>query len=195
MKKFVRGVKIVVAVVALTVMIVWSMVLYKDAVIEWWIVPAVTLGVGLATGLHMWRLWRGLTDSDARWWNYGCHVVFTAAGLTFAFFALNNMLADRSSEHIERGVVAGHFREERRKTRRVGRRYVATGEKYYVYKLKIELDNGEEKFVPMDERRYRRVHDGDSVTVPVMKGLLGVTVMETDSMKIKTSKRGRKRRR
>ncbi len=110
-------------------------------------------------------------------------------------FLLLTICLPTVSEHVERGVVAGHFREERRKTRRVGRRYVATGEKYYVYKLKIVLNNGEEKFVGMDERRYRRVHDGDSVTVPVMRGLLGVTVMETDSMKIKTSTRGRRRRR
>ena len=195
MSKFLRGVRIGVGVLVLMVLIGWSMLLYRDAVIEWWIVPAVTLAVGLATGLHMWRLWRRLTGDDGRWWNYGCHVVFTVAGLTFAFFALNNMLADREGEHVEHGVVAGHFREERRKTRRVGRRYVATGEKYYVYKLKIELENGAEKFVQMDEGRYRRVHDGDSVSVPVMRGLLGVTVMETDSLKIKTSARGRRRRR
>lgn len=43
MNKFLRGVKIVVAVVVLTGMIVWAMLLYKDTVIEWWIVPAVTL--------------------------------------------------------------------------------------------------------------------------------------------------------
>ena len=44
--KFVRGVKIAVAVLAVLVMSVWSMILYSDAFIDWWIVPAVTLGVG-----------------------------------------------------------------------------------------------------------------------------------------------------
>lgn len=53
--KFVRGVKIAVAVLAVLVMSVWSMILYSDAFIDWWIVPAVTLGVGIATAIHMWK--------------------------------------------------------------------------------------------------------------------------------------------
>lgn len=53
--KFVRGVKIAVAVLVVLVMSVWSMILYSDAFIDWWIVPAVTLGVGIATAIHMWN--------------------------------------------------------------------------------------------------------------------------------------------
>jgi len=59
--KFVRGVKIAVAVLAVLVMSVWSMILYSDAFIDWWIVTAVTLGVGIATAIHMWKWWITLT--------------------------------------------------------------------------------------------------------------------------------------
>ena len=185
---------IVLTIVAMIVMTVWSMILYADTVVEWWIVPAVTLAVGFATGLHMWRWWRWLTREDAMWINYLCHTVCSAIILTFAFFTLNTMLADRSSERIEAGVVKGHFREERRKTRRVGRRYVATGEKYYEYKLQIELADGQTKLVSVNNGRYRQVHNGDSLTVPVMDGLLGLTVIDVDSIKFKPKYKKTKRK-
>lgn len=181
---------IVLTVVVMIALVVWSMILYTDTVIEWWIVPAVTLAVGLATGLHMWRWWRWLTREDAMWLNYMCHAVCTAIVLTFAFFALNTMPVDRTAARPEPGVVKEHYREERRKTRRVGRRYVASGEKYYIYKLLIELADGQTKLVTVDNGRYRQVHNGDSLTVPVADGLLGLTVIETDSIKFRKAHKG-----
>lgn len=195
MKTVMKYVRIVLAVVVLLAIVGWTMMLYKDAVIEWWIVPAVTLVVGAATGLHMWRMWRWLTGDDGKWLNYACHVVVTAIMLSWMFFAANDLLADRSTERLESGVVKGHYREERRKTRRVGRRYVATGEKYYVYKLRIELESGESKFITVNTQRYSRVHNGDSLTVPVMDGLLGITVIHTDSIKFKTRPKARRKSR
>lgn len=197
MRSVMKYVRIILAVVVLLATVGWTMVLYRDTVIEWWIVPAVTLTVGAATGLHMWRMWRWLTCDDGKWLNYACHTVIAAVFLSWMFFAANNLLADRSSERIESGVVEGHYREERRKTRRVGRRYVASGEIYYVYKLRIVLDNGESKFITVDTRRYSHVHNGDSVSVPIKDGLLGITVIQTDSLQFirkKTRNRNQKLR-
>lgn len=182
-------------VMMFVVMTVWSMILYSDAVIAWWIIPAVGLGIGLASGLHLWRLWRRVTDTQGMAWNYLCHSVFTAAFVTWVFFTVNNLLADRDTERVMHGVVSAHFREERHRTRRVGRRYVSTGEKYYVYKLEVELSDGQRKKLDVSYGRYKNVRNGDSVTVPVCDGLLGVMVMETDSLKYKTRPKAKRKSR
>ena len=92
----------------LLVMSGWAMLLYSGAVIDWWIVPAVAFAVGLATGLHLWRMWRYLTGSQSMTFNYVCHAVFTAALLSFIFFLLNDTFSDRDTAHNERGVVTAH---------------------------------------------------------------------------------------
>ena len=86
--KFVRGVKIAVAVLAVLVMSVWSMILYSDAFIDWWIVPAVTLGVGIANAVNMGEWGVSLPGSEIGVFNGVCHSGFSAVLLSFAFFAL-----------------------------------------------------------------------------------------------------------
>ncbi|WP_286528806.1 hypothetical protein [Duncaniella freteri] len=191
--KFVRGVKIAVAVLAVLVMSVWSMILYSDAFIDWWIVPAVTLGVGIATAIHMWKWWIPLTWSESGLFNGMCHSVFAAVLLTFAFFALNNMLADSASERADTAVVTGHFREEHHRHRRVGRRYVANGEVYYTYKLQLKLSDGRTKFVEMPLKNYRRIHDGDSASVVLRDGLFGVPVFDHKALEFRKGNRSDRR--
>lgn len=173
----------------------WTVMLYSDAVIDWWLVPAVALAVGLATGLHMWRIWRRITGSQTMALNYVCHSVVVTVILSFLFFFVNDEFSDRDSEHTECGLVTGHFREERHRTRRVGRRYVATGEKYYVYRLQVKLPSTDPKMISVTYDRYRNVRDGDSVTVPVRDGFLGVTLLEVDSMKFQAHPKVRKKSR
>ena len=191
----VRYFLITLLVMMFVVMSVWAMILYSHAMIAWWIIPTVGLGIGLASGLHMWRLWRRVTDTHGMAWNYLCHSVFTAAFVSWIFFALNNMLADRDTERVVSGVVDGHFREERHRTRRVGRRYIANGEKYYVYKLEVQLEDGQKKMLDVPYSRYNNVRNGDSISVPVLDGLLGVTVMETDSLKYHTRPKAKRKSR
>lgn len=173
----------------------WTAALYSDAVIDWWLVPAAALAVGLATGLHMWRIWRRVTGSQTMALNYVCHAVVTGVTLSFLFFFVNDAFSDRATEHTERGVVAAHFREKRHRTRRVGRRYVASGEKYYVYRLEVRLPSADPKIISVTYDRYRNVRDGDSVSVPVRKGWLGVTLLDVDSMKFQTHPKVRKKSR
>lgn len=185
-----KYVKIILVIVVLLVMAGWTTILYRDAVISWWIVPSVTLAVGVATGLHLWRPWRYITGRDSMWLNLACHTVFTAVVLTFIFFGINNMLADRSTLHTEKAVVTAHYKHEHDRTRRVRRgRYVPTGEKYYTYSLEIKLSDGDVKTVTVPLSRYNNVRNGDSVSVPVCRGLLGVTVLQVDSIKYPTKKR------
>lgn len=188
-----RYVLIAVIVLALLAMGGWAAMLYADAVIDWWIVPSVALAVGLATGLNMWRIWRPVTGSQTMALNYVCHAVVMAVTLSFLFYFVNDTFSDRGASHTERGVVTGHFREERHRTRRVGRRYVATGEKYYVYSLKVKVPSAEPKLISVNYDRYKAVRDGDSVTVPVREGFLGVTLLEVDSMKFQTHPKVRKK--
>ena len=173
----------------------WTMMLYSDAVIDWWIVPAVALAVGLATGLHMWRIWRRVTGAQSMPFNYICHAVVTCVMLSFLFFWVNDEFSDRDAAHTERGVVSAHFKEERHRTRRVGRRYVNTGEKYYVYSLEITLPSTEPKRISVTYDRYRNVRDGDTVTVPVREGFLGITLLDVDSLKFQPHPKVKKKSR
>lgn len=173
----------------------WAVALYSDAVIDWWLVPSAALAVGLATGLHMWSIWRRVTGSQSMALNYICHAVVTGIVISFLFFFINDEFSDRDGEHTEQGVVTGHFREERHRTRRVGRRYVATGEKYYVYRLEVKLPSTDPKMISVTYDRYKSVRDGDSVSVPVRKGWLGVTLLDVDSMKFQTHPKVRKKSR
>ena len=190
-----RYVLIGLTVLTLLVMSGWAMLLYSGAVIDWWIVPAVAFAVGLATGLHLWRMWRYLTGSQSMAFNYVCHAVFTAALLSFIFFLLNDTFSDRDTAHTERGVVTAHFKEERHRTRRVGRRYVATGEKYYVYSLRVNLADTDPKIISVNYDRYRNVRDGDSVSVPVRTGLFGIKILDVNSMEFQTHPKVKKKSR
>lgn len=180
---------------AIVAMTVWSMILYYDAVIEWWLIPAVGLGIGLASGLHLWRIWCRITDTPAMVWNYMCHTVVTATFVTWAFFMVNNLLADRDTERTETGIIAAHYKETRHRTRRVGRRYVANGEPYYVYRLEVELRDGQKKLLNVPLDRYRNVRNGDSVAVTVRDGLLGVTVIDADEVKFQIRPKAKRKSR
>lgn len=190
-----RYVRISLLVLTMLALSGWTAALYSDAVIDWWLVPAAALAVGLATGLHMWRIWRCVTGSQTMALNYVCHAVVTGVTLSFLFFFVNDAFSDRATEHTERGVVTAHFREERHRTRRVGRRYVASGEKYYVYRLEVRLPSTGPKIISVTYDRYRNVRDGDSVSVPVREGWLGVTLLDVDSMKFQTHPKVRKKSR
>ena len=105
------------------------------------------------------------------------------------------MFADRSKLHTEKAVVTAHYKQEHDRTRRVRRgRYIPTGEKYYTYSLEIMLRNGEAKTISVPLSRYNNVRNGDSVSVPVCKGLLGVTVLQVDSIKYPAKKKKARRR-
>ena len=190
--RFVRGVMIAVAIIVVLGLSGWSMLLYSDAVIDWWIVPVAASGIGLALSIHMWRLWRPLTWSDSALFNGLCNTVVTAVCLTFAFFALNDMLADDSTRRVETAVVAGHFREEHHRTRRVGRRYVANGEAYYTYKLQLRFADGSTKLVEMPRSSYSRIHNGDSATVVMRDGLFGVSVFDHRNLEFYKGESGKK---
>lgn len=181
-----RYLKIGLAVLLLLVLTGRSMMLYYNAVIDWWIVPAVATALALALSLHTWRGFRWLTGLGSMLPNYLCSTAALSIFTTFLFFEANSLFSRSDTERTEPGVVTAHVREERHRTRRVGRRYVANGEKYYEYNLLITLDDGSSKLIRVNNARYRNIKNGDSLTVPVREGGLGIAIMRIDSLKFIT---------
>ncbi len=70
--------------------------------------------------------------------------------------------------------VEKSYRTEHHRSRRVGRRYVSTGETYYRYHADISLPDGKQVTVPITAGRYRTARANDSITIAVHKGMMGV---------------------
>ncbi|MDE6371718.1 MAG: hypothetical protein K2K92_09560 [Duncaniella sp.] len=181
-----RYVKIGLAVLVMLMLTGRTMMLYYNAVIAWWIVPAVATALALALSLHTWRGFRWLTGLRSMLPNYLCSVAVLSIFTSFLFFEVNSLLSRSDTERTEPGIVTAHVREERHRTRRVGRRYVTNGEKYYEYNLLITLDDGSSKLIRVSNSRYRNIKNGDSLTVPVREGGLGVAIMRIDSLRFIT---------
>lgn len=155
-----------------------AMFLYGRTMVTWWIPVALAAAVALATGLLMWRMWRWFTTAQGFALNYAVHAIAFTCLLTFAGLGLNYWGADPAAVHEEKAEVVRKYTRERSRTRRVGRRYVATGEKYHVYYIVVEFPDGRTKDMEIPFDRYRRLRTGSRITYHMAPGLLDLPVIK-----------------
>lgn len=93
--------------------------------------------------------------------------------LACALLTANSVWKDTGSEHEERATVVRKHTEQRSKTRRVGRRYIASGEKYTVYYVTLQFENGQTKDVQVNVKEYSRTRTGSRQKVTMTRGFLG----------------------
>ncbi|MBD5307840.1 MAG: DUF2500 domain-containing protein [Bacteroides sp.] len=121
------------------------------------------IGAGIGFYVRQNRKWIGLLTG------FG----FGGLILACALLTANSVWKDAGSEHEEMATVARKYTERRSKTRRVGRRYVATGEKYTVYYVTLQFENGMTKDVQVNVKEYSRTRTGSCQKVTMTRGFLG----------------------
>lgn len=151
--------------------------LWGRTLVDWWIPALICVGVALASGVSMHRLWRGLTGMDSAVFNYLCHAVTACAVAGVLFFGANSLFADTSTRHTERVAVASKYIKEGYHTRRIGRNHSVRGEKYYNYYLLLEFPDGRTKRISVSNKQYNRTRHGDSLSVELERGALGIPVI------------------
>lgn len=170
-----------------------AMGIHGETIVEWWIPVTVAVVMALVSGAVSGRFWARVTGSGSMLFNYLCHVVFSTGLFLTLFYGLNFAFADKNTEHYENAVVERKFSKTRHRTRRVGRNRMAPGEPYKVYYLDLRLPDGRLKEMSATLGQYNRRHKGDTVALPVERGLFGVPVIKRRGRKTEVPRPNRYR--
>lgn len=159
---------------------------------SWISVVMTALIVSVISGRMVWKIWRPVTALDSLWVNLGAHTVFFTVFLTALFYTVNYIPAAVNVSEYENATVNKVFREQHYRTRRVGRRVYSRGAPYWVYRAEIKLPDKTDFTVNIPLERYKQLHKGDTVGVPVCRGALGRRIIVAE--KIRYPKSTKKRR-
>lgn len=146
--------------------------------VAWWL----PIGTGAACAIPLtWltrRFWPWLTGI-ARWWpNAVAAMLMFSAVDSCAILMANYASALQAQSSRTAAVVTGKARVTKHHTRRVGRRYVQTGSIYYVYELNAKMYNGRDITLTVPVNVYNSTKQGDTLGLPVAKGILGWEVAD-----------------
>lgn len=151
--------------------------------------------IAVGSGKFMWKAWKGITDSDNVWLNFGLHTVTVASLVIGAFFIGNYFLGDRNAVTYQDVAITKIYREQHYKTRRISRKVYGRGAPYWVYMADIELRGGDIKTLRLTKKRYDILSKGDTLGLAVRNGYFGSTVIDTDKIIYpKKEKKSRKKR-
>lgn len=155
--------------------------LASDTLINGWIPLGICAMISIYGAIMLHSRWKWLTQSSTKWINILCGIAVTTPLLLLAFYGTNWLGASPDKVHTEEVTVESRYYKERHRTRRVGRRYVADGEPYKVYYATVVFPDGFKKEISLTHSRYRRIHQGQHLSVEVTTGLWGVRVIKNIS--------------
>lgn len=169
--------KILIAFVAIIVILsyVVAIGLYLITIVDWWVPLAVAVPPAVASSLLAGKLWSGLTGSRSALLNRAVHTI-ALTGVIAALFFTVNFTADAPAADVD-VVVSRKFSREHHRNRRVGRRYLPTGEAYHTYHAVVILPDGREKEIEITRGRYSRLRTGGDMTLSLRPGRLGLPVI------------------
>lgn len=138
--------------------------------------PILIAGIAAAPALIIAAL--VFVKSSNRWLaapiSFLCAILCIASGLLI----INYVGRDKAHSRPQKATIAAKFTEERSRTRRSGRRYVASGETYNVYFITLRFEDGSTKKREIPVREYVKTRIGRKINVNLTKGLLGWPVYE-----------------
>lgn len=154
-------------------------VLRSKTIVDSWIVVSVSVIAAFPVSCLIARKDKDLVPFRRLPLRVAVWFVFTATVFAGAFYFVNFVGADKEKSCDTSAVVEHKYYEIRHRTRRVGRRYVATGETYKVYYADLRLDNGYIATIPLTGRQISEVRQGQHMDVSVAPGYLGLPVVLT----------------
>lgn len=139
----------------------------------WWRIPALAAVIPAVAFLPLARLWKGFLSLKSLWIN-GLIGFFVTTGILAGTGVFMNMIESSSRPPEKRRfAIERVYRTEHRESRRVGRRYLATGKKFYRYHLEVSAPDGRRSELPVSLAEYNKLRRRDSVTLTVHHGFLG----------------------
>ncbi|MCM1163033.1 MAG: hypothetical protein NC339_02100 [Muribaculaceae bacterium] len=156
----------------------WAIGLHSLTFVAWWGPLSVALLLSLATSLLLRNVWRPVTSTGSVWINTIVHTVVATGVLLAAFYAINYYGASAESSRTIKAEIERKYQEERHRSRRVGRRYVASGDAYQVYYADFRLPDGRLHKQRLTPARYIKLRRGSHITLHLRRGLLGLDVIK-----------------
>lgn len=150
----------------------------NDVLVARWIPFAICGMVAAVLSVVVVRLFRCITGFKPKWINYLCGVVSLTGILTAIFLALNFSLADDSTIHEQEVKIERKYHKVRHHIKRVTRKTYAQGEAYNVYFIQIQFDNGMRRDIMVPLQRYRKLKEGQKISLKIADGLFGIPVMK-----------------
>lgn len=146
----------------------------SSTVLGGWYLSAIAAIIALLFVMPMARWWQKFTHLKSMLLNALIAVAVGGGIISAVLIGLNFIDLPGTEPVYYRCKVEKSYRTEHHRSRRVGRRYVSTGETYYRYHADISLPDGKQVTVPITAGRYRTARANDSITIAVHKGMMGV---------------------
>lgn len=177
--KFSRTAAVMVATVILTLIIAGGTAFfYGRSLVSFTgsVVPCIALG--FAASYFMKGVSRWVSGSDSFIANYLFQGALLSAVASFLFLG-GNYTFGSDDTHREEAVVERLYTKTEHTTKRVGRRYVRTGEPYKVYYIELSFRNGRKKDIRLGRKGFGGHRKGDTLELELAEGIFGIPVIKS----------------
>ncbi|NBH87916.1 MULTISPECIES: hypothetical protein [Bacteroidales] len=132
------------------------------------------------------RIWGWITGSARFLPNFLCCSVCTCVFCLSVFYICNYAFANDKEGGMRDAVVEEKYQKVRHKSRRVGRNRYTRGEAYNVYYMKVRFVDGPVNELQIEQKRYARIHKGDTIQLFVSEGFFSVPVIKYNHVSMYT---------
>lgn len=153
------------------------MVLIKLTLLAAPVIISAGVASGIITAVPLWKFWSRLTTVRNRWVASLIHIAAITPLVITAVLGINYYAAPADAFTPVGTEVSKVWSETHYRSKRVSRNRYTRGEPYNMYYAEIVLPTGRRKEINITRTQLSRLHAGDSVTVSVGRGALGLQVM------------------
>lgn len=156
----------------------------------WWIPVSIVLVITVALALPLRRMWQWIIGKSNVALILLCHILFTGPLLLCAALTINLATSGKNVQPTE-AVVERVYTETRYRTKRLSRKVYTRGAPYTVYRVEVHFPEGEKRHFDIKRQLFARLTKGDTISVDVSKGALGMKVFNGSETKLTHHKSNR----
>lgn len=156
----------------------WASVIYHRTLVQLSTLVTAGLVLSLISWFTLRRIYARELSGLPSVAQIAIHAALTCGIWMFLLLEMNSAFAVSESQRIEEVEITEHMREERYRSQRVGRHTYRKGTPYYIYKIRLQFPDGQEKEFSVTHERYRKLRTGMMMKVEVCDGLLGYPVIK-----------------
>ena len=155
----------------------FSIGLHSFTIIEWWKPMALCAIIALPITIWIAKYIARVTRPILDYLEYPTAFILSFSILLAAFYSSNFFLSDNSSCYEYDAPVLKKYRQERTRTHKTGRRSYRE-EKYSVYIIEIEMNDGKIKKLEKSLGEYNRIKKGATLKLFIEDGLFSIPVIK-----------------